>query len=333
MVQSSFPVQQLANSHLDAGAYSRTEAALSSISALRPAPTRAASARTDTKREHSRIRQLDWLLFTLFALGTAALLLRGWQFYTLSLGERVDHPDFRVLGPSTSIGRAYGVAGFCMILTNLAYLVRRRLAGMSLGSLRAWLDIHTFTGLFGGLLVVFHSAFQVRTPIAVITVGSLFVAILTGIVGRSIYSLTPRPDRTRLAQHLAVLDRIGPGMGQMIEQRIGRVTPARAPEHGSLIAVALALPGYLRELRERRRVFDQTLAEYGRHFAAELGMVRRRIADCRSIYACEVRAGAAEVVLRSWRGVHRLSALLMVLLVVMHIVVAWYYGFVWAVSH
>jgi hypothetical protein len=333
MVQTSFPVQQLAHSHREANAYSRTEAAQSATFA-RPvhlSPRVTASSRT--RGDDSRIRQLDWLLFTLFALGTVALLLRGWQFYTLTVGERVDHPDFRVLGPSTSLGRAYGVAGFCMMLTNLAYLVRRKLARLSLGSLRAWLDIHTFTGLFGGLLVVFHSAFQVRTTIAVITVGSLFVAILTGIIGRSIYSLTPRPDRARLAQHLAVFDRIGPGMGQALTERLALIPRAAGPGGGSLIAVALALPGYLRELRERRRVFDGTVQQYAQLFGHELGQVRRRIADCRSIYSCEVQAAAAEALLRSWRGVHRLSALLMVLLVVMHIAIAWYYGFVWAASH
>ncbi|HWO08700.1 MAG TPA: hypothetical protein VNN80_04450 [Polyangiaceae bacterium] len=266
-------------------------------------------------------------------MGTAALLWRGWQFYTLTLGERVDHPDFRVLGPSTRLGRAYGVAGFCMIGTNLAYLVRRKLARISLGSLRAWLDIHTFTGLFGGLLVIFHSAFQVRTTIAVITIASLFVAILTGIIGRSLQALTPRPDRARLARHLALLDHIVPSLGQMLEQRLALVPRAPAPERPSLLGVTLALPGYVRELRARRGAFDQTLQEYAGQFGGELRLARWRISDCRGIYAAEVRATAAEALLRSWRGVHRLSALSMVLLVVMHIVVAWYYGFAWAASH
>lgn len=332
-MQTSFPVQQLAHSHREANAYSRTDTAQSATFARPSSHAPRAVTGSRTPREKSRIRQLDWLLFVLFALGTAALLIRGWQFYTLAVGERVDHPDFRVLGPSTSLGRAYGIAGFCMMLTNLAYLVRRKMARLSLGSLRAWLDIHTFTGLFGGLLVVFHSAFQVRTTIAVITVGSLFVAILTGIIGRSIYTLTPKPDRTRLAQHLAVLDHIGPGMGQTLSHRLGLVPRTRGPERSSLLAFALALPSYKREMDERRRVFDRTVHEYAQHFGHELGRVRRRIADCRGIYACEVRAAAADTLLRSWRGVHRLSALLMVLLVVMHIVVAWYYGFVWASSH
>lgn len=313
MAQTSFPVQQLAN---------------------HPATVSAnASSQAHTRREHSRISQLDWVLFGLFILGTGALLLRGWQFYTLTVTERVDHPDFRVLGPSTHLGRAYGIAGTCMILTNLLYLVRRRFARLSVGSLRAWLDIHTFTGLFGGMLVIFHSAFQVRSTIAAITVGSLFVAILTGIIGRSLHCLSPKPDMLRLRRQLLVLDRVGPGMGQMLSHRLGQVERASAPDRSSLWLALWALPSYLREMRQRRAVVDRTVAEYAQYYGREVQLLRRQIADCRDIWCSEVRAAGAAVLLRSWRSVHRLSALLMVLLVVLHIAIAWYYGFVWATTH
>jgi dihydropyrimidine dehydrogenase (NAD+) subunit PreT len=320
MVQSSFPVQQLANPSTEVDAYSRIR-------------TNHATSRIITKPAHSRIKQLDWLLFALFILGTGALLLRGWQFYTLAVGERVDHPDFRVLGPSTSLGRAYGIAGTVMIFTNLLYLVRRRFARLGVGSLRAWLDIHTFTGLFGGLLVVFHSAFQVRSSIAVITISSLFIVILTGIIGRSLYSLTPRPNLARLELQLSVLDRVGPGMGQVLRQRIDRVARTAAPARASLLGVLLAWPAFRREARQRRVTFDRTVADYAGYFGRELRQLGRPLAECRRIYVSQVNAVAAEALLRSWRGVHRLSALLMVSLVVMHIAIAWYYGFIWAVSH
>jgi hypothetical protein len=320
MVQSSFSVQQLTGSSAEASTYSR----------IVPHESSSRKRTTDTQ---SRIRRLDALLAVLFFLGTIALLLRGWQFYTLTVGHRVDHPDFRVLGPSTNLGRAYGIAGACMIFTNLLYLVRRRFARLSLGSLRAWLDIHTFTGLFGGLLVVFHSAFQVRSSIAVLTVSSLFLVILTGLVGRSLHALTPRPDRVRLQRHLALLDCIGPGLGQVLSQRLSLVAPCRGAEAGSLLRVVAALPGFLREARQRRSIIDRTLSDYAHHFGSEMRSLAQPIAECRKLYVGEVRAAAAEALLRSWRGLHRLCALLMVLLVVMHIAIAWYYGFVWALSH
>ena len=199
--------------------------------------------------------------------------------------------------------------------------------GSALVTIAGFVPLLVWPGIMG--------EFMVYLPLTVIVTltSCLFVAILTGIIGRSIYTLTPKPDRARLAQHLAVLDHIGPGMGQTLSQRLGLVPRTRGPERSSLLGWALALPGYKRELDERRRVFDRTVHEYAQFFGHELGLVRRRIADCRSIYVCEVRAAVADTLLRSWRGVHRLSALLMVLLVVMHIVIAWYYGFVWAASH
>jgi dihydropyrimidine dehydrogenase (NAD+) subunit PreT len=319
MVQSSFPVQQLAQPSVETGTHPRFD-------------IERAHSRTRRAHEASRIRQLDWLLFALFILGTGALLIRGWQFYTLTIGERVDHPDFRVLGPSARLGRAYGIAGTCMILTNLLYLLRRRFAGLPFGSLRAWLDVHTFTGLFGGLLVVFHSAFQVRSTIAVITVGSLFVVLLTGIIGRSLYALTPKPDQLRLERHLRQLDRVGPGMGEVLRRRLGLVARTQLPAPASLFGVLVALPAFAREGRQRRRIIERTAAEYARHFSHELRPHAGSIVECRQIHDAEVRAAAAEALLRSWRGLHRLSALLMVALVALHIAIAWYYGFIWAFS-
>jgi hypothetical protein len=301
MVDSSFPVQRLARPSAE------------------PRPS-------------SSIARLDTVLFVLFVTGTAALLFRGWQFYTLGVGERVDHEDFRVLGPSSPLGQAYGVAGTCLILTNLLYLVRRRFARLSVGSLRAWLDIHAFTGLFGGMLVVFHSAFQIRSTISLITIGSLFVVLATGVVGRFLYSLAPRPDQRRLHRALELLDQCGPGMGRILHQQVARVPRTREPAHGSLLAVISTLPAWSREQRARRAMIEQVLGHYQQHVPAELRALSSPIAECRRLYAAEVRAAAAGALLRSWRALHRFSALLMISLVAMHIAIAWYYGFVLAVS-
>lgn len=300
MVDTSFPVQRLS----------------------RP-PTR--------RQSPSYIGYLDWFLFVLFVTGMAGLLLRGWQFYSLSLGERVDHADYRVLGPSSSLGQAYGIAGTLLILTNLSYLVRRRFARASVGSLRAWLDVHAFTGLFGGMLIVFHSAFQVRSTMAVITIGSLFVVIATGLVGRFLFSLTPTADSARVAELLGVLDRVGPGMGKVIAERAAEV-PVSEVNGTSLIAALVALPRFWRERAERIARIDDAVAYYAYHRPEELRLVARAMRECRHYYRTEVRARAASAVLRSWRGLHRFSALLMVALVALHIGVAWYYGFTWAFS-
>ncbi|HTV25554.1 MAG TPA: hypothetical protein VMG12_42955 [Polyangiaceae bacterium] len=277
------------------------------------------------------VKRLDVLLFVLFIAGTAALALRGYDFYRLGVVQRVDHPDFRTLSPSSNLGHGYGIAGTALILTNLLYLVRRRFARLSLGSLRAWLDVHAFTGLFGAMLVMFHSAFQVRSGIAMVTVGALLVVIGTGLLGRYLYSLSPKPELARLRTQLCALDIVGPGMGQMLAQRVALVARTTPPPP-SLLQVFATLPSWRREIRQRRAAIEQTLAHYAQFFGPEVALLAKPIGDCTSIYLGEVRSAAAAALLRSWRGVHRYAALLMVLLVALHIGIAWYYGFVWVFS-
>jgi hypothetical protein len=178
------------------------------------------------------------------------------------------------------------------------------------------------------MLVMFHSAFQVRSGIAMVTVGALLVVIVTGLLGRYLYSLTPRPEHERLSDGLRALDAVGPGMGQMLAQRVAMVARTEPPRP-SLLAVVATLPRWRRELRQRRAVIDQTIAHYARFFGPEVALLARPISDCTRIYLSEVRSAAAGALLRSWRGLHRFAALLMVLLVAVHIGVAWYYGFAW----
>ena len=100
----------------------------------------------------------------------------------------------------------------------------------------------------------------------------------------------------------------------------------------SLLAVLAALPRFRREVAQRRAMITKIVAYYARHRRREVQGLARPLAECTRLYCAEVRATAATALLRSWRGVHRFSALLMVALVAMHIAIAWYYGFVWALA-
>ena len=57
--------------------------------------------------------------------------------------------------------------------------------------------------VLGGLvvaavLVSFHSAFQIRTPIAATSTVSLALVVITGIIGRFLFALAPAGSRERL---------------------------------------------------------------------------------------------------------------------------------------
>jgi len=286
---------------------------------------------TDPPREQAGGVLWAVVLVILLLGASAYLMWRGYAFYALDLEARLDHADHDLLSPGKPIGHGYGVVGTILMLTNLFYLVRRRLARARLGSLRAWLNLHVTTGLIGGVLVVFHSAFQLRSPIATTTMLALFVVLLTGVFGRFLYTLTPRVDHARLDKHLSDFDSVGQGMGKVIRARLNAVPPSQ-PRRPSLLSVLLTIPSWIREANRRRQIVFETAAEHELAHLTEVRLLGAKVSESADIAVAEVRAVALDAFVRSWRGLHRFFALLLVVLVLVHIVVAWYLGYRWIFS-
>jgi len=272
------------------------------------------------------------LLLSVLAYGLWRL---GEDFYLADLQSRVEHEAYESLRPGGLIGHGYGIVGTILILTNLLYLARRRFARWHLGSMAAWLNLHVLTGLVGTLLIVFHSAFQFRTPIALVTAISLGIVVVTGIVGRYLYALTPRPDRAVLEQALASLDELAPGCRARVHHALAIHQVTRIDAHQWLLAKLAAVPKWVREARSRGFLVSYVIEDAP--VAAPLGrQERRRFRKAKRAvrkYATrEVVSVGASSLLQSWRGFHRLLALILVLLVPIHIAVAWVYGYRWIFS-
>jgi hypothetical protein len=259
----------------------------------------------------------------------AVLWWRGSDYYPLGLDDRVEHPDYRTLRSSGHIGYGYGVAGALLIFANLLYLARRRFARWNLGSMKTWLDIHVFTGLAGALFVSFHSTFKARTTISKVTSLSLLLVVVTGLIGRFLYALVPSSGDADLRKALAELDEISPGLGQQATTLLAEHKPPR-PTSGSLLRALATIPSWRRINRARREalalVIDNARADLPDAERARLkGAAKRLQRESRRA----VRAVGASAILRSWRAMHRFFAILMLLTVVFHIGVAWYYGYRW----
>lgn len=271
-------------------------------------------------------RRFSWLAFFLGLLVAglaAALLYRGWSFYALSLEDRVEHPEFRQLRPSGVIGNGYGWIAALLVVLNLSYLVRRRLASSRLGSMRVWLDIHVFTGLTAATLVTFHSAFQLRTPIATTSAASLGIVVLTGLIGRFLHALTPAGDRQRLRDALDDVEAAWPGHRRELQTAIEALPGPVVPPNASLLRSVLMIPRWRRVGRKRREALELILPTKGTKAFALAG---RRLLKAA---ASEAGAQGMAALLRSWRGLHRFFALLMLAAVLLHGGIAWYYGYRW----
>jgi len=277
----------------------------------------------------------SWITISLLCLLAAALQWRGYSFYRLTIAERPLHPDYSTLNPAGFLGHGYGIFGTALIFTNLLYLVRRRFAKYipdRLGSMKAWLNGHALTGLAGAILVAFHSAFQLRTPIAAVTSASLAIVVGTGLVGFYLHELLPKAGLKRLRNRLAELQPLLPGMVVQVEGFLQQAPVTTLAHDASFARILVTIPRWAFEARRRRyglkaaahadkvfRVLRRTEPALAKAFLAELG----------ELAAKEVDANAGAAMMRTWRSLHRFLAILLLVSVSVHVYVAWYYGFCW----
>jgi hypothetical protein len=283
-------------------------------------------------------RSRPWgLVVTLLTLTFLAsvLLFRGYDYYREGLVARAAHHDYRTLNPAGSLGHGYGIAGTVLIAANLLYLVRRRLANVLpawIGSMRAWLNAHAFTGLTGSTLVLFHSAFQLRTPIATLTSASLGIVVATGLVGLYLHALVPKAGLQPLKMRLAEIAPLLPGFTHRIEAYVQATPVTTLPADASLVRALFTIPRWARDARTRRRGLAHVAREDALFLSLENAdgrLARSFIVELGDLAAAEVDTMAGSALMRSWRSLHRFLALLMLVSVSVHIGVAWYYGFRW----
>jgi hypothetical protein len=277
---------------------------------------------------------LSLTIVTLVFVATA-LLARGYGYYHLDIASRAEHRDYRVLNPAGSLGHGYGIVGTVLIAANLFYLVRRRLASVLpewIGSMRAWLNAHAFTGLVGSLLVLFHSAFQIRTPIAALTSASLGIVVSTGLVGLYLHALVPKSGLRPMHVRLDEISTLLPGLVERVNEFVLATPITALPHDASLLCALFTVPRWVRDARRRRRGVAVAARE-DKVFRVlentEPRLARRFVDELADLAAAEVDTHAGSALIRSWRSLHRFLALLMLVSVSVHIGVAWYYGFRW----
>jgi len=256
---------------------------------------------------------------------TIGLAYRGWSFYRLSLEDRVEHPEYRALRPSGVLGNGYGWIAAMLVVLNLSYLIRRRFGSARFGSMKTWLDVHVFTGLLAASLVSFHSAFQLRTPIASVSAASLGTVVLTGLLGRFLYALGPGGVRERLGAALEAVEDELPGSRPALAEGLAQRPAPDVPANASLLRSLWAIPSWIRAARDRRDILEMILPPR-KQMSREL---RRAAGELFAASAADARASGITALLRSWRALHRFFALLMLSAVFLHAGVAWYYGYRW----
>lgn len=280
---------------------------------------------------------LIWALVGALVLALTALTWAAWNgdYYRLPPVERANSEDHHWLRASRGVGLAFGVLALGLILTNLAYLVRRHpRIPFELGSLRLWMTSHVVTGIGAFLLVLLHAGMEPRDTVGGHALWTLAVLIMTGAIGRYLYSFVPRAANGReleidevrgeVASLAAEWDRQHRGFGERVRAEVQELVQASREQNTFLSRLGSILTAD----RRFRRVLEGLCDE-----ARVTGLSEDKIAH---IVALAQRARRAAVsashfedlrgVLNGWRWLHRWGALLMVLLVALHILTALRFG-------
>ncbi len=93
---------------------------------------------------------------------------------------------------SSLFGHLIGVIGFILMLfTETLYSFRKRSRRARWGSMNEWLQFHIFSGIVGPFMVLLHTSWKFNGLAGVTTLLTI-VIVMSGFVGRYIYTRIPR---------------------------------------------------------------------------------------------------------------------------------------------
>lgn len=259
--------------------------------------------------------------------------LGGQAYYATPLETRAYAAGHALLRPSGPIGQTLGMLGALAMLMPFLYMARKKLRWLKdVGSLRGWLELHLFCGVTGPVLVTLHTSFKFNGIISA-AYWAMVTVMLSGFVGRYLFVRIPRSIRgTELsrgeldarADSLRVeLAQSMPSMDLL--RRVDAFEHEVVPEAASLSFVNLFFGDVGLHRRLRRFARDLVSGGLDAGLAAEVaGLMGERATLLRRIaYLQKTRT-----LFGVWHVFHLPLVYLLLVIVVAHVGVTLYLGYV-----
>jgi len=262
-------------------------------------------------------------------------------YYLAPVGVRVRHDWHAWLRPSGWVGQSAGLLLFAGFLFMWLYPLRKRLRGLSwLGPTGRWLDVHIVVGLTLPVLGAVHASWRFT---GIIGLGwfAMVIVVLSGIVGRYLYTRLPR-GRKGLA--LGLEEAEGERMKLLVE--LANITGLEREVVGSVLSASplpersLGMGETLRQMvrddwARRRAVRDlrrrwQALGEDRPPLDPRALRRLHRLARRQMALSQQVRLlDATQRLFRLWHVAHLPVALTALIAVTIHVVVVVLVGATW----
>lgn len=264
------------------------------------------------------------------------MALSGAGYYTTGITERHFHEQNELLKPSGFIGHGLGIAGSgLMIIGVFGYMARKRFRRLSrLGYIKYWLEFHIFLCTLGPVLVLYHTSFKFGGIVAV-SFWSMVAVVFSGIIGRFIYLQIPRTIEGRELS-LKDLNSVEAGLFSEMKNQFNidseilivlnqkLLTEAPAEEKNYLVRIIKRII-FERNLIHQFRKELKSQKLKGRNLRKAVRIIKSKIVLNRRI----AWLSSMQNFLRYWHVAHLPFALIMLVIMVVHIIVAVLFGYKW----
>lgn len=281
-------------------------------------------------------KRLRNVLVLVWLVVAAVTLYAGIGYYVVPLPERPFAALHELFKPSGLIGHGYGVVGSLMMVVGVSmYSLRKRIPLLSrLGRLRGWLQVHIFLCTLGPFLVVLHTSFKFGGIVS-IALWSMLIVVASGVFGRYVYARIPKTIHGQFMSMRAIeSDR--ESLMRSIEKRAGlsraelvalRGSARSVEPRGFLHALYVAGRNDLRSRGLRRRI-DRRLGANGVPEGVRLRL-GNLIRDEIQLEQQVILLKPFQRLFRWWHILHIPLAIVMFVIMIVHVVVAALFGYVW----
>ena len=276
-----------------------------------------------------------------FVIGVAVTILlaiNGFEYYNTPIEERFFTPGHDTLKPSGVLGHGFGIVGTLMMIVGVtSYMIRKRYRKLfNVGYLKHWLEFHIFLCTVGPILVLYHTAFKFGGIVSV-SLWSMVLVVLSGVVGRFIYLQIPRTiqghelsinEMNSLKEKLAIKVRSVLSEDSSTLSEFERITSAeRYKSFRLLTAVGFIIRDYF-DIRRVMKMFKRRIKLLGIdntgrkeiiNAAKSEIVIARRIALLRT----------SQKLFHMWHIFHLPFAIAMFLIMVIHVAVTIVFGYKW----
>ncbi|MGZ4808818.1 MAG: hypothetical protein ACXVIJ_04545 [Thermoanaerobaculia bacterium] len=258
----------------------------------------------------------------------------AWRYYTTSVATRGYSAPHRFLRPSGMGGHTLGVVGTLFLFGTLPYLARKRWKRLSkVGTVPGWLQAHIFCGVFGPILITFHSSFKFNGVISV-AYWSMALVVGSGFVGRSLYIRIPKTIRGEELSNAQIEARLADLKLRLNDAALPPPVIARLKDADAALVENLKSGSSFRrayaatrEFRRRSSALRRELR--GAHINRDLIDEVLDLAEERAVLLRRIaRLKRTRELFQVWHVFHRPLVWVMFLIFFVHLGVALYFGYV-----